>query len=204
MRNYDAATQNALATGIVARRGAILFDFPSGMYGFWDGTEPLIWNSITFNAGAQLLQIESGEQTLAMASNPVTVKLYANPDLGLTEDMLRTIEAENYHQRPVTIYKVTINADTRALISVIPTWRGYVDQIVHEEGKNYAIVGKLESRSIDYSRRGTAMSANAPQQQISPGDLGLEFAGVVGAIQVPFGRETPSGQSVEYVRRPVL
>lgn len=205
MRSYDAATQAALAAQGIVRRGLIMFQFPSGNYGFWDGAGAFTYGGITYNPGAQLIEIDTGTQVLTLESNAITLKLYANPDTVLTEDVLRTIETEDYHQRPVTISKAIFNADTKALISIIPVWKGYVDQITHERSADgYALVGRCESRSIDYTRRGWAVASNAQQQQISTGDIGLEFCGIAGQVEVPFGTADKRKRVIEPANRPVL
>lgn len=166
----------------------VLFQFPSGNYGFWDGAGPFTHNGITYHPGGQLIEIDTGTQSLSLDSAAITLRLYANPDTSLTEDVLRTIETENYHQRPVTISKALFNADSRALISVVPVWRGYLDQVTHERGpEGYSLVGRCESRSIDYTRRGWASASDAEQQQISAGDRGFQYTGVAGTVAVPFG-----------------
>lgn len=207
MRAYDAPTLTALAASGQVERGMIAFDFPSGVYGFWDGDGPITWNAITFQGGAQLIEIDAGEQSLAMDSSSLTLTLYANPDAGITSSVLRTIEAETYHQRPVTIYEAVFNADTRALISVTPVWRGYIDQVIHEidpGGGIRSISARCESRSIDYTKRGWAMRSNAQQQVISAGDRGLEYTGIAGAVEVAFGRETTRKLAPQQQPGPVL
>lgn len=205
MRVFDTATQNALAAQGIIRRGMILFQFPSGNYGFWDGAGPFVYNTVTYNPGAQLIEIDTGTQVLTLESNAITLKLYANPDTALTEDVLRTIETESYHQRPVTIFKALFNADTKALISVIPIWKGYVDQITQERSaEGFALVGRCESRSIDYTRRGWATASDAQQQQISSGDKGLEYCGIAGQVEVPFGTKDKRKRVVEPANKPVL
>jgi len=206
MRSYSVPTQDALAASSIIRRGMILFDFPSGYYGFWDGSGPFVYNTITYQGGAQAIEIETADETLALSSNQVVLRLKANPGLGLTPDVLSTIEAENYHQRPVTISKAIFDRDTLALISVTPTWRGKVDRVEHvRDGGDYTIVGYLESRSIDYSRRGTAMRSDAAQKVISAGDKGLEFTGYgYDAMQIPFGTKAPASFQVTTKPRPVI
>lgn len=206
MRAYSVPTQTALADPSIIRRGMILFDFPSGYYGFWDGNGPFTYNSITYQGGAQAIEVDMGEETLALSSNQVVLRLKANPELGLTPNVLSTIEAENYHQRPVTISKAVLDKDTLALISVTPVWRGKVDRIEHvRDGGNYSIIGHLESRSIDYSRRGTAMRSDAEQKIISPGDKGLEFTGYgYDVMQIPFGTKNAKSFEVKTKPRPVI
>lgn len=192
MKSYDPAVEAALEEPSIIRRGLVLFDFPSGNHGFWEGSGILTWNSIDFFGGGQLIEVDAGEQSTEMSAKSITLRLYANLDVGLTPTILGTIENENYHQRPVTFYKAFFDADTRELIDVVAVWRGYVDTVSHErDGEKYAIVGRLESRSLDYSRRGWAIASNAQQQQISSGDIGLEYTGIVGEVPVYFGVETP-------------
>lgn len=205
MRSLSAATQTALAAQGIIRRGMILFQFPSGNYGFWDGAGTFTHSGVTYQPGGQLIQIDTGEQGLSLDSNAITVRLYANPDTGLTEDVLRTIETENYHQRPVTILKAIFNADTLALISVNTMWRGYVDQVSHERSpEGYAIVGRCESRSIDLTRRGWAVASDANQKLISAGDRGFEYAAVAGQVEVPFGTGGKKRLAVDATSKPVL
>ena len=206
MRAYSTDTQNALAGSAIVRRGMILFDFPSGYYGFWDGSGPFTYNSITHQGGAQAFEVELGEENLDLASSKVTLRLKANPELGLTPDVLSTIENENYHQRPVTISRALFDKDTGALISVTPIRRGKVDMVEHiKDGTDYTIVGHIESRSLDYSKRGTAMRSDAEQKAISPGDRGLEYAGYgYDVMQIPFGTKAPSSFKVTTKPRPVI
>lgn len=207
MRTYDGPTQARHADPAQTEFAMVLFDFPSGYYGFWEGGQPLIWNTFTFKPGAQLIEIDAGAQTSAMEATTLTLRLYANPDAGLTANVLSTIEAEAYHQRPVTFYEACMNPDTLALVSVTPIWRGYVDQVRHEvDGRGRHLVGTLESRGLDYAKRGTAVASHAQQQLIYSGDLGMQYCGVVGAVEVPFGRKTPqrlAGAATSTTRPPL-
>lgn len=208
MRSYTAGQTTALEQRAQIERGLVLFQLGSGNYGFWDGDYPLTWNSITFQPGGQLIEIEAGEQSLAMDSSALTMRLYANPDAGITSSVLRTIEAEAYHQRPVTIYEALFDTDTRARIGdPVAIWRGYIDQIVHETDPSsgvHVLAARCESRSIDYTKRGTAMASNAHQQAISSGDKGFEFAGIAGTVEVAFGRASAQRLIVNYNPQPVL
>lgn len=192
MKTLTTGQQDAVEAAAQVEYGMILFDFVSGLYGFWDGPDPITWNSITFVPGAQLIQVEFGGQGLDLASQPVTLRLAANADAGLSPNILASIESETYHQRPVTIYEVIFDPDTRTMIGdPLAMWRGYVDQVTHEIGADdgtYHLVGRCESRSIDYTRRGWALQSDAQQQQIFTGDLGLQYTGIAGTVQIDFGR----------------
>lgn len=205
MRAYDGATVTALAAPGIVIRGMVLLALPSGNYGFWDGDTPFVSGGVTYNPGGQLIEIDSGDQALGLQSNSITLKLYANPDAGLTVTVLQTIELENYHQKPVTISKAIFNADTRALISVYAVWRGRIDQVSHEDtGDAYAIVARCESRSADFTRRGWAVAAHAQQDQISAGDRFFEYSGVAGSVEIAFGRESTRKMGKIKKQRPIL
>lgn len=193
MKSYDAGTEAALAARGIVERGMILFDFPSGYYGFWDGAGVFTNDSIDYLPGAQILEIDTWQQSLELAANSLTIRLFPNPEAGLTPNVLTTIEDEEYHQRPVTIMRAIFNASTNALISVLPIWRGVVDQVEHQRsGEDYVLIGRCESRALDYSRRGTAMASDAQQQAVSTGDLFFQYAGYgYDTLQIPFGSKTP-------------
>lgn len=207
MKAYDTDTENALAARGIVERGMVLFDFPSASYGFWDGLGTLTYNSVDYKPGGQVLEIEAADQTLGLSANSLTIKLYANPDAGLTPNVLTTIEAEAYHQRPVTIMRAIFDAATNELISVLPIWRGVVDRIEHQRGGDgsYVLVGYCESKSIDYTKRGTAMASNAHQQAVYTGDVFFEFAGYgYETLQIVFGSKTPENFLPSRKAQPVL
>lgn len=206
MKSFDASTIAALDASAIIRRNLIAFAFDSGTYGFWDGSGTYTWSGITFVAGGQLIEVEAGEASLALESVPLTLRLYANPDAGITPAILSTIEAEAYHQRPVTMYRLLLNADTRAVVAdPVRVWRGYIDQVEHKtEGDRTWIEGRCESRSIDYTRRGFATASNAEQHMLSTGDKGLEFCGVAGTVTTYFGRKSEENLNRIKRDRPVL
>ena len=205
MRGYTGPVTTALAAPGIIVRGMVLFALPSGNYGFWEGDEPFTSGGVSYKPGGQLIEAGPYDQSLGLDSNAITLKLYANPDAGLTVTVLQTIEAEDYHQKPVTISKALFNADTRALISVYPIWRGKIDQVTHEDtGDSYAIVAKCESRSIDFTRRGFAVASNAQQDQISSGDRFFEYSGVAGSVEIAFGRESTRKMGKVKKQRPIL
>ncbi|WP_342640942.1 hypothetical protein [Rhodoligotrophos ferricapiens] len=193
MRTIDAATLAVLDAGAYAERDMILFDFPSGYYGFWTGEGVFNWNSFTFVGSGSVLTVVQIEERDDLGSVPLEIRLRALPEAGLTDDVLATIEVEQYHQRPVSIYKAYFHPLTAALLSVNPRYRGYVDQIEHEEGADgsYVLVGRIESRSLDHSRTGYRLRSDADQQLIAPGDTGLRYAGLAGKQQIWWGTHPP-------------
>lgn len=195
MRTTDSAIVTALAQPSVVIRGMILFDLGSGSYGFWDGKGSMVYGGVTYQGGAQLIEVDTGMMSSALQSNAITLKLYANPDAGLTPDILLTIENEVYYQKPVTIMRAYFDNSANTLIATpVVLWKGLIDFIEHDEGpQGYVLIGHCESRSLDYSRRGWAKSSDAEQQQISTGDVFFQYAGTAGKTKFAFGQaiDTP-------------
>ena len=186
--------QSALNASGIVMRSMILFDFPEGYFGFWTGIGPLTRNTITFVGAASLISVERDEESLELESNGGTARLRANPELGLTPDVLATIEEYAYRNRPVTIYRVLLNVTTGIMIDdPIVEWRGIVDLFTHDEGADgdYVLTGKFVSRSIDYTRRGPMVRSSAHQDLISAGDLFFDYTGYSGSAQIYFGTKVP-------------
>ena len=182
-------TQAALDAGRIVVRVGIVFDFGT-QYAFWGGEGPFTWSSITFQPGGSLLEISDIPSVGDMTAESVTVTLRALPDAGLTPDVLATIESEDYHQAPATIYQLLFDPDTRALLTGIRHYAGYVDQIAHvDEGHSYALQATLESRARDHTKTGYRMRTTADQALVSPGDLFFQHVSTVATITRKWGRK---------------
>ncbi|MGE4340421.1 MAG: hypothetical protein AB7E55_31400 [Pigmentiphaga sp.] len=193
MRVIDASTLAQLEAGAIVERDMILFDFPSGYHGFWTGLGPLVWNALTFNGIGSLISVGAIEESSGLDAIPLEIRLRAIPDSGLSPDILGTIEAEQYHQRTLIIYRAFFSPDSRALLSVEPRYRGYIDQIEHDVGAGgeYALVGRVESRALDHTRTGYRLRSEADQLLIDDEDTGLRYAGLAGKQQIWWGTNPP-------------
>lgn len=187
--SLPSALTAALASGAIVARRAIVFDFPSGMWGFWEGSGDFVHDGITHHPSGSLLEISDIPAASDMASAGVTVRLRAVPDAGLSSDVLGTIESEQYHQRPVTISVFFFDPQSLALLASVRLWSGYVDTIAHDDGPTEtSIVASLESRSRDHGKAGWRTRTTADQQSFSEGDLFFRAVGTVGARHRLWGR----------------
>ena len=183
MRSYDSDTLALLASGRAATRDMILFDFAAGFYGFWTGVGVLPYSGVDYIGAGKLIQIDGLSFEGGLSPSNVTVSLSAIPEDGLTVDVLATIEAEQYHQRPVTISRAYIHPDTRAVLSVERMYRGYLDQITHDlqAGGGATLTATLESRSRDHTRVGHRVRSDADQRLIDSSDGFFLYAAVADA-----------------------
>ena len=204
MRVYGAGVDAALAKEGIVAVNMILFDFPSGYWGYWMGIGNFSWNGITWRGAGSLIELQFAGEGTDLASRPLTARLRAVADTALDADTLATIESEAYSQRPVTLYTAYFDRDTRALISVEQEWAGIVDTFEHvEEDGDHVLVGHFESRSIDYTRRGAAIRSNGQQNLISAGDLFFDYVATVAEKDIYFGRKQPASSGTRYTGSPV-
>lgn len=186
-RSYNAAVQSALDAGRVVDRLLVELDFASGLYGFWSGLGPFVWNGITHVGAGSLISIEGIKQTSDLSAVAVVGRLSS-----LSPAVLATIENEVYHQRPCVISTAYFNAETYALLNVEVEYRGYIDRIVHVEktGGEAALEVHLESRFRDHLKTGYRVRSDQDQRNLFPTDDSLKHVTVVVTEKVTFGQVT--------------
>lgn len=190
MRIYSAGTLAALAAGRLVERGLLLFDFPSGLYGFWTGAGPITIEGQTYTGAGSLIEVDSIGSSAGLSAVPLVLRLTAVPSSDLSPDVLASIEQEQYHQRPITISTAYFDPDTRGLIAVERVYRGYIDQITHQlqAGGGAVLEAHCESRSLDHARTGFRRRSDADQRRIDAADASFEHAAVVGSVDIYWGR----------------
>lgn len=190
MKTLTSGQQTAIDASSIVQRGMVLFDFPSGFYGFWTGAGVITWNTIGFVGARSLITATKDEENISLESNGVVLSLRANAEAGLTPDVLATIESYTYKNRPVTIYRALFDVATSAMIDdPIVEWRGLVDRFVHDENADgdYVLKCYCESRGIDYTRRGPSVRSSQHQNLLSTGDLFFDYVGVAGTAKIFWG-----------------
>ena len=194
MRALNPTTQSALDDGRIVAVDMILFEFPSGNYGFWRGEGILTYNTVPYIGGGSLIDIGDVEQGSDLSANSLTLKLRGVPNTDLTPDTLATIESEQYHQKPVNLYVGFFNHETRVLMSVEVRYRGYVDQVFHkdevnESGENTAVLEiRCESRFRDHQKSGYRIRSDLDQRLIYPTDDFYRNVSTVANDKILFGR----------------
>lgn len=190
MKSFDLDTLAMFDAGAIDERDMFMFDLPSGVYGFWSGREPFVYQGVEFQGGSSLIEVGTISGAIGLTASAVELRLSAIPDTELDPDVLASIELEQYHQRPVTLSVAYIHPDTRALLSVERMFRGYLDQIDHDQsvGQPYALVARLESKSRNNQSRGFRMRGNADQRLVDVDDGGLQMVGQTGEVTLQWGR----------------
>jgi hypothetical protein len=192
-----SGTLSALNAGDIIDRGLIRFDLGGGSYGFWTGVGPLVFGGLTYQGAGSLIQISAFPSTTSGGAISVEARLNSMPDSGLSPDVLSSIFAQDYNQRPVTIYTAYFNATTRALLSVETEYAGYIDKITQDEtiGGEAVLVAQFESRARDFTRIGYRKRSDADQRRIDANDGGLRHVAVAATQKIYWGRNGPNGSA---------
>jgi len=205
MRTLHVDTQTQVDSKAPLVFTMILFDLPSGLWGFWDGPGTLQWNSIDFVPG-NVLQIDFGDDATGTESNSFSIRLYENPDAGLPATVLYSFLSQTYHVQPVTIYQAWFDPETLAMAGDPEIIRRGLISTVDKgfDGTGHFVLGTCETQSIRHTRRGWAKASHSEQQAVSAGDKFFEYTGIVGTVQMPFGRKLDGSAVVTPPKTPVI
>lgn len=183
-----------LDEGRIIVRGLIKFQFGTGTYGFIKSNQKLNFGGLDYLPGG-LLGVSDFNTETGLSAKQFQVSLSASGD-DLTPDVLQTIEAEDYRDRPVTIYDAYFHPDTGELLHVQAIMRGYVDTIDHidTQESGYTIVANCETRSLDYTRSNSRKRSNLDQfRRSAVDDFFFVFASTRGREQFIWGSYPPDG-----------
>lgn len=187
-----------IAAGAYSNALALLFDLPEGLFGFWNGYGTLTINSVPYVGAGSLIEVSQFSLGTDLSASPITVRLRAVPEGGLTPDVLATIDTYAYKNRPAHLNLVYFDPITGTVVTALQWWQGYIDLIDHDQevGGEYTLLAHLEPMSLDHSRTGYRMRSDTDQKLIDPADRFFEHAAVTGTQQVPYGRR-PDGTMTE-------
>ncbi|WP_299939407.1 DUF2163 domain-containing protein [uncultured Nitratireductor sp.] len=192
---YPASVQELLDEGRISIRGLMKFQFGTGTYGFAKSDQPIEWNGLTYQPGG-VIKVSDLPGGMGTTARQFTIELAESPDDGLTPDVLKTIEAEDYRDRPVTIYDAFFHSDTGALLHVEALRRGYIDQLSHEEDpeEGYKLIADCETRALDYTRTNGRKRNMADQYRRVEGDNFYVNAATTGREEIFWGRARKSAK----------
>lgn len=170
----------------------ILFEFPSGLYGFHMGSGTYNLEGQDYHGAGSVLEMEQMDSGVDLSASPILLRMRANPEAGLTVDVLASVDNEQYKNAPVSLTLVYFDPAVGEPVLVLPWWRGKVDKIPHKHvpGGEYALEATLEPVSLDHSRRGFRMRSDADQKLIDPTDRFFEHSATVMTEDLPYGRKS--------------
>lgn len=187
-RSFDAATLALLDGDRIVQRDMLVISMPEGSFGFWSDVYsaqfPGYWPGVTFTGSGSLVEISEAIQTVSDEVQTMSATLS-----GLDGDVLQSIGAYNLHRATVEIACAQYDPDTRALVAIVPIFRGYFDRDeIRETGDDAVLVGEFVSRSRELDRSTNRTRTHADQQRTFPGDRGFEFTVKTATTQILVGQ----------------
>jgi hypothetical protein len=188
MRNFSTNVLNLLKKGIYGRRALVLFDMPSGRWGFWDDAYDLSYNSDTYVGIPGAFTISPISSMLDLVVNKVDIVFS-----GLDPTVVTHISNEDYHRRPVYINVAIIDPETSVIVGIIPWFSGILDQLEDREvvGGQSTVTIHLESGNWELGRVGTRTRSDSDQRQIQATDKSFSFVASAVTQQLWWGRSGP-------------
>jgi hypothetical protein len=170
-RSLSASMVTEVTTAQLAPVLLASLSFSTPVY-LWSGYGNLVYNSTTYLGIGTLGTISPLEETTDLAARGLTLRLSgvptANVSLALTE---------NYQGRECSIMFGALSPTAGTLIaSPVTVFAGRMDVMqITDDGNTAEITMTAESKLMDFKRPREIRYTDEEQQQLFPGDVGLEF-----------------------------
>lgn len=188
MRIQPPELTAVLETGKYSKRNIVLFDMPSGFYGFWNHTYDTTIDGHTIKSLPGEFQVSAIKSSMDMSIEKVTVTFG-----GLDPRVSMLIDEETYHRRPVRIFRAVIDPSTDKVVGITQWFSGVIDTVPTSEqvGGPTTLTVNIDSDDWELNRSGTRVRTNGDQRQID--SLDGSYAYTTSAIAKPiwWGRAGP-------------
>lgn len=172
--------QNALNAPDRHAVGLFVFEFGTGTYALWTGAGEINYNGLIYRAGGSLIEIEPIDQNADGSVGRLSMVLNADPEKGLTDDVLIRLFDEDWHNKPVLVQLALLDTATNQIAFAKVWFRGRLEFAEYLEGDVNRIEATCASTSIDLSRSGGGYRNDSTQRLIDPDDTSLEGIGTLG------------------------
>lgn len=178
--SISAAFQNALDADEREVVGLFVFEFGTGTYALWTGANEIMHNGLVYRAGGSLIEVGEIDQNVDGAVGRLELQLSADPEKGITDDVLVRLFDEDWHNKPVSIQTGLLDPETGQIAYSSVAFRGRLENAELVEGEVNRIEAVCVSTSIDLSRSGGGYRNDSTQKLIDPNDTSLEGIGTLG------------------------
>lgn len=196
----------AQASNLAAQRLApVMFveaQFLSGYIRMWSGYGSIVWNSQTWQGGANgdidnpiIASLSSIAETSDVQAGGVVITLSAIPS-----NFIARILAECRQNYPITIWVGTQDLDTAAIVAdPAIAFKGRMDvPQLSDAGDTCSLGITIENALIDLQRQRERRYTHEDQQIDHPGDLGFEYVPQLQDSSVVWGAATAKPASSQF------
>ncbi len=169
------------------------FDFAAGPVRFWTGIGNLTWVGNVFTGCASLGTVTPVDETTDNSAAGLTFTLS-----GIPSDLVALALGDAYRGRRCKLWLAIINS-TPAIVDAYQIFGGRMDVMkISDSGATCAIALQAENALVDLQRPRNLRYTDQEQQQLFPGDRGLEFVASLANKQIYWGVNPP-----DYTATPV-
>ena len=187
----DASITSRLDADHLLLGMAVRMDFDTDEIRVWTGVGELTINSLVYTGAGTLLSISDIEDTAELKSAGVNLTLS-----GMDQTVLSYALAENYLNRPITIYLVFTDGGSNDLAGAMVSFVGrMISMTITDDPNGSTIALQAENRLIDLSRPSNLRYTNASQQYISAGDTAFRYVAQMEDLEIVWGKEGTGGSA---------
>ncbi len=198
MLSTPAITQEQFDNGRAKVGDLLLFDLSEtgfeNIKAFFSGAGELVYNSQTYIGADGMFEVGPVSANTEGVAESLSIKLASAQSLGLDPlDLVTSIETLKYQGKTVQFTRAYFDVETLVLLSVHSRFSGYIDVINYVDSDDEFFAEIIcESRSLDFSRSGTAVMDDINQRSIGGADDGfLKHVQNTAAKKIYWGRSTP-------------
>lgn len=187
MKTLPSEALDALDGRELIHAAAVKFSFEEPIR-LWSGYGNLVIASETYEGAGQTALITPTSSSIGGANDGLTIDVS-----GLDPATAQLTEDTDYHQKPVTIYRLIFAPDTKTLLGATAFMRGRVDSIVITEtiGGQSSLQIQVEGPRRDMNRSGARIRSDTDQRSLG-GDAGLKHVGTAKRKTLNWGNKPSS------------
>ena len=149
----------------------------------WSGYGTITVGSVTYLGSGSLGTISPVEETTDLAARGINFQLS-----GVPTALVAVALSENYQGKPCSVLFGALDATGALVSSPVTIFAGRMDVMsINDDGQNATIIMTAENKLVDFRRPREVRYTHEEQQNIYPGDLGLEFVTAIQEKQIYWG-----------------
>ncbi len=171
MRTVDSAISTAVVAPIVRGIYFVRLHFDSGIAAWHSGFGDIVLDAITYKGVGNLSSVPAIKEEPGVKASGVSVGVS-----GIREEVVAPLLGQPYMNRKAFIHFIPLDDADRPVAGTPKLlFRGTMDNITGGMGATAGFTVSLKSRLADWERPRKVLYTDVEQQQLYPGDLGMEF-----------------------------
>jgi hypothetical protein len=149
----------------------------------WSGYGTITVGSVTYLGSGSLGTISPVEETTDLAARGINFQLS-----GVPTALVAVALSENYQGKECSVLFGALDPTGALVSSPVTIFAGRMDVMsINDDGQNATIIMSAENKLVDFRRPREVRYTHEEQQNLYPGDLGLEFVTAIQEKQIYWG-----------------